>query len=77
VRSASRLAAMVALLFKMEFAVEDAKPLSDDFRVTWKGMMHKFAVIRVTDEKTILQGGFVTKEDGLKWLALNARSLAA
>lgn len=77
VRSTSKLGAVVSLLTEHKFDPMDAKPAFDDYRVVWKGPIHKHAVVRASDEKTILQGSFDSKEAALGWLAVNAKSLAA
>ena len=77
VQSVSRLAATVAVLFSRELAPPEAAPLPEDLRVVWKGPMHKHAVVRTTDDKTILQSGFDSKATALAWMAMNARMLAS
>jgi hypothetical protein len=75
VQSVSRLAATVAVLFSRELAAPEPAALPEDLRVMWKGPMHKHAVVRLSDDKKILQSGFDSKVTALAWMAMNARTL--
>tara|TARA_R110002074_G_C12558458_1_gene667619 strand:- start:17676 stop:18137 length:462 start_codon:yes stop_codon:yes gene_type:complete len=77
VRSVTRLSALVALISKTEFAAVDASSVEDDFIAKWKGPINKWSVVKASDHAAILQNGFEAKDDALKYIADNAKSLAA
>lgn len=77
VRSVTRLSANVALISKTEFAAVDVSSVEEDFIAKWKGPINKWSVVKSSDHAAILQHGFDTKDDALKFIADNAKSLAA
>lgn len=77
VRSVTGLSAHVAIISKTEFDEVDTTSVGEDFIAKWKGPINKWSVVKASDNSAIVQNGFEDKEGALKFIADNAKALAA
>jgi hypothetical protein len=75
VRASGKLFAQVAVLNKVEFP-ELVLDVTAKYTTMWADPQTKWAVVRIKDN-AVMQGGFDAQDAAMRWLGVNAKSLAA